>query len=86
MLRIGEVAFRSGVSVQALRYYERCGLLGRIARRSSGYREYDEGTLRRVTFIKGAQQLGFTLSDIGELLALRVDERTPCDKVERYAQ
>lgn len=84
-MRIGEVASRSGVSVQALRYYERSGLLGEITRRASGYREYNGATLRRLNFIKGAQELGFTLGDIGELLALRVDERTPCEKVERHA-
>lgn len=83
-MQIGEVASRAGVSVQALRYYERSGLLGEVPRRASGYREFNGAILRRLNFIKGAQELGFTLRDIGELLALRVDEDT-CEKIERHA-
>ena len=71
MMRIGEVAQQAGVNVQTLRYYERRGLLPRPSRRPSGYREYSPGTARLVRFIKRAQELGFSLEDAAELIALR---------------
>jgi MerR family mercuric resistance operon transcriptional regulator len=71
IMRIGEVAERAGVNVQTLRYYERRGLLPSPTRRPSGYREYTVDTVGLVRFIKRAQELGFSLSDIGELIELR---------------
>jgi MerR family transcriptional regulator, mercuric resistance operon regulatory protein len=71
MMRIGEVAERAGVNVQTLRYYERRGLLPSPTRRPSGYREYTMDTVRLVRFIKRAQELGFSLDDVGELIELR---------------
>jgi MerR family mercuric resistance operon transcriptional regulator len=59
-LRIGEVAEATGISVEALRFYERRGLLGRPARTASGYRAYDEAVLERLAFIKRAQAIGFS--------------------------
>ena len=70
-MKIGEAAELSGVNVQTLRYYERTGLLPRPSRRPSGYREYDQDTVKLVHFIKHAQDLGFTLRDIGQLISLR---------------
>jgi Hg(II)-responsive transcriptional regulator len=70
-MRIGEAAHLAGVNVQTLRYYERTGLLPRASRRPSGYREYDRATVQLVHFIKHAQELGFSLRDISELIALR---------------
>jgi MerR family copper efflux transcriptional regulator len=70
-MRIGEAAELAGVNVQTLRYYERTGLLPKASRRPSGYRQYDAATVRLVHFIKNAQELGFTLRDISELIALR---------------
>lgn len=75
VLRIGEVAAGAGVNVQTLRYYERLGLLKPPARRPSGYREYSPEAVRIVRFIKRAQELGFTLTEIEELLRLREDRR-----------
>lgn len=74
-LKIGEVAEQGRVSLQAIRYYEREGLLPKPPRLSSGYRTFPEGTVQRVRFIKRAQELGFTLSEIRELLMLRVDRK-----------
>lgn len=76
-LQIGEVAAHSGVTVQALRYYERRGLLSPRARRASGYREYEPDVVQLVRFVKQAQELGFTLDEIDELIRLRtqVSER-----------
>ena len=70
-LRIGALAARTGVTVEALRYYEKRGLLRPAARRSTGYREYAADTVRRVRFIKRAQALGFSLSEVEDLVRLR---------------
>ena len=72
-MKIGEVADRGGVNLQTIRYYEREGLLPQPPRLPSGYRVYTEPTVRRVRFIKRAQELGFTLAEIRELLSLRID-------------
>jgi len=70
-LKIGEVAQRGGVSLQAIRYYEREGLLPEPPRLASGYRLFPDTAVRRVHFIKRAQELGFSLAEIRELLSLR---------------
>lgn len=75
MIRIGEVAAQAGVNVQTLRYYERRGLLPEPERGTSGYRAYDPGTVRLVRFIKRAQELGFTLREIEDLIELRQSPR-----------
>ena len=70
-LKISEVAERGGVSVQAIRYYEREGLLPKPPRLASGYRIFPDTAVRRVQFIKRAQELCFLLAEIRELLSLR---------------
>ena len=70
-LRIGEVARGAGVSVQTLRYYERRGLLEKPGRAASGYREYAPQAVGVIRFIKRAQELGFALDEVKELIALR---------------
>lgn len=70
-LLIGDVAAETGVSVHTLRFYERERMLARPERDRSGYRRYDEETIRVVRFIKRAQELGFSLPEIRELLRLR---------------
>jgi MerR family transcriptional regulator, copper efflux regulator len=67
-IRIGEVAFRSGVSIDTVRYYERRRLLPAAARTEGGFRLFTPDTVERVQFIKQAQELGFSLDEIGELL------------------
>lgn len=69
-MRIGKVAWRSGVNVETLRYYERRGLLAKPPRGPNGHRRYDEQTVRFVRAVKEAQSLGFTLSEIQEHLDL----------------
>ncbi len=71
-LTTGELAKRAGVNVETLRFYERKGLLPVPPRRASGYREYPPGDVRRIRFIRRAQDLGFSLGEIRELLAIRV--------------
>jgi len=73
VLRIGELAQRAEVNLQTIRYYEREGLLPEPPRLRSGYRVYSDETVRRLRFIKRAQEIGFSLADIRELLSLRVD-------------
>jgi Hg(II)-responsive transcriptional regulator len=85
LLRIGEVAGRASVNVQTLRFYERRGLLADPPRRASGYREYPVESVRRVRFIKRAQELGFTLAEVKELLRLKDDPRIPCKQVRSTA-
>lgn len=68
-MKIGEVAVRAGVSVDALRFYEEKGLI-KPQRSANGYRHYPEETLQLVGYIKLAQQLGFSLKEIGENLPL----------------
>ena len=82
---IGEVATKSEVSVQTLRYYERRGLMPPQSRRMSGYRRYTLEAIRRVRFIRRAQDLGFTLKEIGELLQLWSDSALACQAVEQRA-
>ena len=85
-MRIGEFARRGGVNVETVRYYERRDLLRDPRGRTPGYREYDDGMLERLWFIRRAQELGFTLAEIGELLALRVDESTSAGEVKQRAE
>ena len=82
MLSIGQVARRAGVGVETVRFYEREGLLEPPPRRASGYRQYSKQVIKRLHFIKRAQQLGFSLKEITELLMLRVDGQTSCEEVK----
>lgn len=85
-LTVGQVARAAEVGVETLRFYEREGLLAEPPRRPSGYRQYPPDTVRRVRFIRRAKELGFTLKEIGELLALRVDPGTTCADVRTLAR
>jgi DNA-binding transcriptional MerR regulator len=85
-LRIGDVARAAGVGVETLRFYERRGLLGRPARTESGYRTYDEKVLEQLAFIKRAQAVGFSLDEIGEILAESAEGRSPCRHVREAAR
>jgi Hg(II)-responsive transcriptional regulator len=85
-LKTGEVAARAGVNVQTLRYYERKGLLQEPERRASGYREYAPDAVRLIRFIKRAQELGFTLAEVDELLQLRSNHETVCAEVKSAAE
>src|SRR6266699_3899323 len=86
ILSIGQVARRAGVGVETVRFYEREGLLEEPPRRASGYRQYSEQVVTRLHFIKRAQQLGFSLKEISELLLLRVDAQTSCDEVKQRTE
>ena len=85
-LKIGEVAERARVNLQTIRYYEREKLLPEPPRLAAGYRMYPEQTVRRVRFIKRAQQIGFTLSEIRDLLAIRIGGDRTSSEVRVLAQ
>ncbi len=85
-LTIGRVAKEVGVNLETIRYYERRGLVPTPPRTRSGYRLYTPEAVRRLRFIRRAQELGFALKEIRELLALRVDTKTTCAGVRQRAQ
>lgn len=85
-LTIGAVAKRVGVAIDTIRYYEREGLLPEPERRASGYRSYDEGAVRQLRFIRRAKDLGFTLEEIRDLLALSADRHRGVKAVKQRAE
>jgi MerR family mercuric resistance operon transcriptional regulator len=84
--KIGEVASRANVNKETVRYYEKRELIPKPDRRRSGYRIFTQRHIDQIKFIKRAQELGFTLSEIKELLELRVDENTTCSEIKEEAQ
>jgi MerR family copper efflux transcriptional regulator len=85
-LTIGEVAEQTKVHIETLRYYERRGLVAKPPRSISNYRRYPENVVPRVRFIKRAQELGFSLNDIKELLALRAAPEIGCAVARAHAE
>lgn len=81
MLTIGKLAKAGDLSPDALRYYEREGLLAPASKTHSGYRLYGEDAVRRIRFIRHAQSCGFTLAEIRELLHLRQADNACCNDV-----
>ena len=85
-MRIGELVRESGIQAETLRYWERQGLLAPSGRSAGGYRDYSDENLAQVEFIKRAKSVGFTLSEIGELLSIRVaPESHTCSDVKQLA-
>lgn len=85
-LTIGQVARRTGIGVETVRFYEREGLLEEPERKPSGYRQFDEGIVTRLRFIRRAKELGFTLNEIKELLSLKLEPSTTCADVKNRAE
>lgn len=83
---IGKAARMAGVNRETLRYYEKRGLIPKPDRRRSGYRIFTQRHVEQIKFIKRAQALGFTLSEINELLELRVSEETSCSEIKTEAE
>ncbi len=84
-LKIGAVAAQAGVNIRTLRFYEREGVIPSPERKPSGYRIYPAETVALVRFVKRAQMLGYTLSEVKELLALRQGGGGACADVQRNA-
>lgn len=85
-MTISRAAERAGVGVETVRFYERRGLIEQPPRpRDGGYRSYDDRTVERIRFIRQAQELGFSLREIAELLSLRADPAADCGDVRIQA-
>src|SRR5713226_2298035 len=80
-MKIGELAEEVGMSVPAVRFYERSGLLPKPSRTGSGYRVYGPSDIRRVQLIRRAKTLGFSLEEIKRILRLREQGSCPCGEV-----
>lgn len=85
MYTIGKLAAQADVTADTVRYYEKEGLLVPTRKTDAGYRLYDDDTVRRLRFIRQAQQCGFSLGEIGELLALKNSNEACCKDVRSVA-
>lgn len=86
LLKIGEVSKLSGIGIEALRFYEKSGLLNRPARTGSGYRLYHRDVLERLAFIKRAQMLGFSLDEVKQIIAESTAGQSPCRDVREIVR
>ncbi|GBQ29850.1 helix-turn-helix domain-containing protein [Gluconacetobacter azotocaptans] len=83
---IGELGRRAGTKVETIRYYERSGLLPPPPRSSGNYRVYDQEHLRRLSFIRRARKLGFSLEQVRALLDMARHGDRPCDRIDAVVQ
>lgn len=85
-LRIGELSRRTACNIETIRYYERVGLLPRPSRNASRYRLYNGDDVNRLTFVRRARELGFTLDEVRALLALSADQtEDTCSQARQVA-
>jgi Cu(I)-responsive transcriptional regulator len=84
-MNIGQASAASGVSPKMIRHYESLGLLPRVARSDSGYRQYDDPSIHTLRFIRRARDLGFAIKEIETLLGLWRNRRRPSGEVKRIA-
>lgn len=85
-MRTSELAARVGVNTETLRYYERRGLLEHPPRTAGGYRDYPSGAVELLRFIRRAQELGFTLDEVDELIHLGAGGPDSCDAARALAE
>jgi DNA-binding transcriptional MerR regulator len=85
-MRIGELASHSHVPAKTIRYWETIGVLAPPARSANGYRDYEQGVLDRLAFVRASQAVGLTLGEIRSVIALRDDGETPCDHVRQMIE
>lgn len=85
-MRIGQIANRAGVIVETIRFYERKGLITQPPRNTGGYRQYPHEAIARIRFIKRAKELGFSLTEIAELLSLQANPKATCADVKQRAE
>ena len=84
-MNIGEAAKRSGVSAKMVRHYESLGLLPAVARTDAGYRQYGDKEVHTLRFIRHARDLGFSMTEIAELLKLWQNQRRSSSNVKKIA-
>jgi DNA-binding transcriptional MerR regulator len=80
-MRISELSAASGVPAKTIRYYEQIGILGPVPRTANGYRIFTEEVVDRLAFVRAAQAVGLTLSEIGGIFAVRDRGESPCGHV-----
>ncbi len=86
LVTIGELSLNTGVPTKTIRYYEETGLIPKAQRRPNGYRVYGERATHLLRFIKHARDLGFSVHDVGELLALWNNKKRKSENVKRLAE
>ena len=86
LMQIGDLAARTGLTVDAIRFYERDRLLHTAARSSGGFRLFSVGDLEDLTFIQNAQDLGFSLDEIRDLLNLKHAAHSDCGQIEQLLE
>ena len=85
-ITISKAAALAGVGVETIRFYERKGMIAQpLKPRGGGYRQYSDEIVQHIRFIRQAQELGFSLKEIHELLSLRADPKSECSEVQRRA-
>jgi MerR family copper efflux transcriptional regulator len=84
-IHIGQLAKKTGLSIDTIRFYEKQGLLSPQERSKSGTRHYHQDALTRAKFVQSAKQLGFTLKETRELIDLKVESKKTCTLVHRQA-
>jgi len=85
-MKIGELGRATGTKVETIRFYEKIGLLATPARTNGNYRDYSTGQLARLSFIRRARDLGFTLDQVRALLTLADDRDQSCSAVDAVAR
>jgi len=85
-MSIGMLSKQLGIGIETIRYYERIGILSPVRRKVSGYRVFDSNSVMTLAFIKNAQELGFSLAEIKELLNLRANKISQCEMVRVKAE
>lgn len=85
-MQIGELARATSTKVETIRFYEKIGLLSEPARTSGNFRDYGPAHLARLSFVRRARDLGFTLDHVRDLLALSDDRKRPCRAVDVVAR
>jgi Cu(I)-responsive transcriptional regulator len=86
ILTIGHLARQTGTKVETIRFYEKTGLLPAPGRTVGNYRSYDPGHLNRLSFIRRARDLGFSIEQIRALLGLADDKDQPCEAIDAIAR
>ena len=85
-MRISQIATHSGVPAKTIRYYESIGLIPAASRTENGYRQYRQQDLQTLRFVQRSRALGFTVEDVGDLLALWHDKERASADVRRLAK